>query len=162
VEGVALLAPPVRNIPENLFLASGREGLMSTQLSEKDISTIRWLTDEWVRLCLKQEWDEWKELLAQDIVFLPPDQRLVEGKKAVRGWIEDFPIMKEFTSTVVQVKGRDDFAWARGIFTMTVESESGAPMSMKGKWSSHYRKQPDGSWLYGSLTWNLDEPPTAV
>ena len=131
---------------------------MITPLTDRDASTIKALTDEWVRLSLVQEWDKWKEMLAEDIVFLPPDQQIVEGKKAVRAWIEEFPTMKEFTSKAVQVDGRDDFAWARGVFTMTVEPEPGAPVSMKGKWTSHYNKQPDGSWLYKSLIWNLDEP----
>ena len=134
---------------------------MSTPISDKDASAIKWLTDEWVRLSLQQEWDKWKEMLADDVIFLPPDQRIVEGKNAVRTWMDDFPTMMKFTSAVAQVEGRDDFAWARGVFTMTVEPDSGGSLSMKGKWTSHYRKQPDGSWVYCSLIWNLDEPATA-
>jgi len=131
---------------------------MSTQILDKDVSSIKGLTDKWVPLCLERKWDTWQELLTESVVLLPPDQQIVEGKKAARAWIEEFPIMKEFTSTVIQVDGRDDFGWSRGVFDMTVESESGSPMSMKGKWAAHYLKQQDGSWLYESLIWNLDEP----
>ena len=131
---------------------------MSTPLTDKDASSIKAMSDEYIRLCLTQEWDKWKELLDEDIVFLPPDQQIVEGKKAVRAWIEDFPTMKEAASTVLQVDGRDDLAWGRGMFSMTIEAEPGALVSVKGKWTAHYLKQQDGSWLYESLIWNLDEP----
>jgi ketosteroid isomerase-like protein len=101
------------------------------------------------------------ELVADDFVWLPPDEPIVEGKDALRAWVEKFPPIKKFSSTLVRAEGRDDFACPRGTFAVTVESKSGESLLMKGKWTRSYRKQPDGSWLCASDTWNLDEPPKA-
>jgi ketosteroid isomerase-like protein len=110
---------------------------------------------------LDADWDNLIEKITDDFVFLPPDQPIVEGKDATRRWLAEFPNITAMTSTNVVTEGRDDFAWVRGTFTMTVEPEPGKPLSMTGKWMSNYRKQADGSWAYGSLIWNSDEAATA-
>ena len=97
-----------------------------------------------------------------DAVVLPPDSPAIEGKKAVRAFLDKWPSIKAYDAPIVKAEGRDDFAWVWGTFTETVEPEPGNSFSMKGKWTSSYRKQPDGSWLATSLIWNLDEPMKAV
>jgi len=133
----------------------------TTRLTDHDVAQIRGITDEWVRAHLAGDWDALSALHTDDIVFLPPEQPLVEGKAAVRAWLETFPPTTAFTATVVSAEGRPDFAWARGTFELTAEPEPGKPVTMRGKWAAHYRKRADGGWLCASDTWNLDAPLAA-
>ena len=135
---------------------------MGNPLTDKDVSGIKDAIQKWVHVCLNADWDRCMELVTDDFAWLAPDEPIVEGKDGLRTWVERFPPIKKFSSTLVRAEGRDDFACARGTFTVTVESESGGSLLMKGKWSRIYRKQPDGSWLCASDTWNMDNPPTAV
>ncbi len=106
-------------------------------------------------------WDKFAGILADDIVFMPPDQPAVEGKGAVRAWLEKFPPAKEYSISLVRTEGGDDFAWGWAMFAVTVEPEPGKSMTLKGKATCTLRKQLDGSWLVASDIWNLDEPPPA-
>jgi ketosteroid isomerase-like protein len=134
---------------------------MSTQLSEQDVAAIKAsFEDEWVRLGLEGAWDRLMDLMTEDIVFLPPDEPIIEGKSAIRAWFDQFPPIKAYTHQLADVDGREDFAWARGIFTVTVEPEPGKLQSMKGKVVITSRRQSDGSWLVASDMWSLDEPVT--
>jgi ketosteroid isomerase-like protein len=131
-----------------------------SKIADQDVAALEASLERFVSLCLDADWGTLMEMMADDVVFLPPDQPIIEGKKDVRKWFDEFPPIRAFESQLVQVDGRGDFAWVRGTFAMTVEPEAGQPESMKGKWTGSYRKQSDGSWLMASDVWNFDEPPT--
>jgi ketosteroid isomerase-like protein len=135
--------------------------IFMSKLSDQDVAAIRVWLDKYVDLCLKADWDKVLDMLTDDVVHLPPNEPLIEGKKAAGRWLNEFPPIKTFETQLAQADGRDDFAWARGVYNMGVEPEPGNSLSMIGKWSLTFRKQPDGSWLMASDTWNHDEPPTA-
>lgn len=129
-----------------------------TQSSEQLVASISALTEEWGRTMLDGNWDNWAELITDDIVLLPPESPVVVGKEAAKAFMATFPVVKEFNAEVVQAEGSGDLAVARGTFSLMVESEPGETIPMTGKWIAHYRQQPDGSWLCASDTWNLDAP----
>ncbi len=135
---------------------------MSTPISGQDIAAIKANAAEQARCGLDSDWDGFVDLYTDDAIVLPTDAPVVEGKKAARRFLDEWPPVKAYDVQIVKVEGRDDFAWAWGTFTETVEPEPGKSLSMKGKWTSSYRKQPDGSWLATSLIWNLDEPMKAI
>jgi uncharacterized protein (TIGR02246 family) len=132
------------------------------QLSEQDISALRSVVDELVQACLNKDWDKFASLLTEDAVWMPPDQPIVVGRKAVRVWVETFPSIKAFRSALESAEGRGDLAWARGTFDMTVEPAPGQRLAMKGKWSGACRRQSDGTWLLASDIWNTDHPISAA
>lgn len=134
-----------------------------TQLAADDTLAIRRICeDEWTRHMLKANWDGLASLMTDDVVFLPPDQPIVQGRKAVRVWLDSFPTIKAFKDKMEHTEGRGDFAWARGTFEMTVEPSPGNRVIMKGKWSTTFRKGSDGRWLQASDTWNTDHPLSAA
>ena len=133
---------------------------MSTPISEPDVAAIKANLQKGVNLALEADWDGFLDLYTDDVVLLPPDQPVVEGKEAARKWIASFPQVNAFDSKITKVDGRDDFAWVWGTYTMTAELEPRKQISMKGKWTGSYRKQADGSWLMASDIWNLDAPMT--
>ncbi len=132
---------------------------MST-LSDQDVAAIKALVDEWKQVILAANWDKLVETYTDDVVFMPPDEPIIEGKEAVKAWLERFPPIKSFDTVLVQAEGRDGFACARGTMAMTVEPESGKPLSMSCKWICSLRKQADGRWFCAWDAWNLDEPMT--
>jgi ketosteroid isomerase-like protein len=132
------------------------------QLSALDREALDRIVDAWLGAGLSADWGKFVSFLTEDAVFLPPDQPVVVGKTAIKVWMEAFPPIKEFTSKLVQADGRGDFAWARGVFEMTVEPTPGQRLRMIGKWTSTFRRQPSGTWLCASDIWNLDSPPLAA
>jgi ketosteroid isomerase-like protein len=131
---------------------------MST-LSEQDVAGIKALVEEWNEIVRAEDWDRELETLTDDVVFMPPDVPALEGKDAIKEWLDGFPPIKAFNTVFVDAEGRDDFACARGKMTMTVEPESGKLLSMSCQWICSFRKQADGRWLCVWDTWNMDEPP---
>lgn len=132
-----------------------------SNITEQDIAAFKMNEKKWDDFCLNKEWDKLSEMLAVDVVAMPPNEPAMKGKEAVIAWFEKFPPIRAMTSVVTHAEGRDDFACARGTTTITIETEPGKTLSMQFKWSCSFRKQQDGSWLYASLIWNTDEPMTA-
>ena len=128
------------------------------QLTEQDIVALRSVVDKLVQTALTRDWDGFASLLTEDAVWMPPDQPIVIGRKAVRAWADGFPPIRAFRSSLESAEGRGDLAWARGPFEMTVEPQPGQRITMTGKWAAHCRKQSDGTWLLASDTWNTNHP----
>ena len=114
--------------------------------------------NDWTRIALRADWDGMASTLTDDVVYLPPDQPIVQGKKAVLAWLASFPPVRIFKNKVEYTEGRGDFAWTRGTFEITFEPNPGNHIAMKGKWAATCRKQTDGRWLVASDTWNTDHP----
>jgi|SRR5438093_11674828 len=128
------------------------------QLTTQDVATLRSCIEEWVRTCREANWDKLALLLADDVVFLPPDQPIVQGKKSVRAWLDTFPLIRAFDATMEDAEGRADFACVRGTVDMTVEPSPEQPVQLKGKWTAVWRKQSTGDWLCALDIWNTDHP----
>ncbi len=125
-------------------------------LSPADRDALQAYVDEFVSQCLDRDWDALVERLTDDVVFLPPDAPAVIGKAAVADFMEAFPIMTQFSSSIKSADGRADHAAARGSFDMTVETEDGETR-MVGKWLVTYRKE-GGRWRIATDCWNLNAP----
>jgi uncharacterized protein (TIGR02246 family) len=132
-----------------------------SNITDGDIAALKALVQEWARINLEGDYSKLPETLSEDVVFMPTDFPVVEGRDAVRAFMEKFPRVKEFEPRIVDVDGRDDLACLRGTTNMTVEPEPGKPVRMTGKWLVTCRKQPDGRWLCVWDIWNFDKPQTA-
>ena len=124
--------------------------------TENTTESLRAFTEDWARLSIAGNRDGILSMLTDDVVFLPPGQPIVEGKKAVEAWLSAFPSIRSFNPRVVKAESSADFAWARIAFEMTVESSPGKLTSLIGKGTCTYRKQADGKWLIFSDVWNFD------
>jgi ketosteroid isomerase-like protein len=76
-------------------------------LSKEDISALKTIEEKWPRYSLGADWGKLTALLTDDIVFMPPDEPAVEGKAAVKAWLEKFPPVTAQTVSVVHVEGGD-------------------------------------------------------
>ena len=126
-------------------------------LTQQDIEAIRNITATHQEAHRARDWDRWMSTCADDAVFLQPGGPKMEGRSAVRAWMDEFPITKEVTWTVEAVDGDGDFGFSRGHGPMVLEIE-GKVVPFTLKWLSVFRKQSDGSWKLKNLCWNFDEP----
>jgi ketosteroid isomerase-like protein len=89
---------------------------------------------------------------------MPPHCPACHGRAAARKWMADFPRATHFRFEYHDIDGRDDLAYVRGAYFITVQPE-GAPEPVEdvGKFLEICRKQPDGSWLLVVDTFNSDK-----
>ncbi len=125
-------------------------------LSREDRDALQALSDRSVSLVLDRDWDALVERLTDDVVFMPPDEPAAIGKAAVADFLNAYPIITSFSSTIVSADGRADLAAVRSSFDLTVETEDGETR-MVGKALFAYRKEA-GRWRMATECWNLDAP----
>ena len=126
-------------------------------LSDEDVAAISGLSDIHSQVGLAGDWAGWVATCTDDVVLMPPDQPIVQGRDAALAFLEGFPTLTEFGIAVEQVDGRGDLAVSRGTYAMSFEVD-GDTQSVTGKYLAVWRKQPDGSWLMATDAWNLDHP----
>ena len=92
-------------------------------------------------------------LVAEDVVLLQPDGPVLEGRSDILDMIAgayDVSVMQQ-SATVDEVAALGDHAYARGGWT--VAPRDGGE-SFHGKWSTLYRRGPDGGWRMWRWMWN--------
>jgi uncharacterized protein (TIGR02246 family) len=128
-------------------------------LSEEDVAAIEASADIFVEAALAGDWEALAALYAEDVVLMPPNGPVVEGRVAIQDFLESFPFITQFAVTIVQIDGRGDLAFVRGTNSMTLIVEgTSEPIHITGKYVEIWRKQPDGKWLIAVDIWNSDLP----
>jgi ketosteroid isomerase-like protein len=125
------------------------------KLTDTDIATIRKNLEHHVEAMKNRDFDEIMSLYTDDVLFMPPDEPVIEGKEAARRWVEGFPEILDFDAELVEAEGAEDLACVHGTFSMKIEEE-GTPVTRTGKWLASYRRQPGDDWLCAWDAWNLD------
>jgi uncharacterized protein (TIGR02246 family) len=98
-------------------------------------------------------------VLTQDVVMMPPGERVLNGSAAVRSWLQgmhdQFAINLRYVQSQVDVL--DDWAIERyrGVATVSPK-KGGPPVEDRIKGIHIYRRQPDGNWLIAQDVWNSD------
>lgn len=128
-------------------------------ISEDDVGALRQAVERYAQTALAGEWDAWTSLSSEDAVYLQPNGPAIEGRAALRAWIEGFSGMERFTATPTEIQGRGDLAYARGTYAFAMGPTAAVQMADSGKWLTIYRKQDDGSWRIVRNIWNSNEPP---
>lgn len=126
-------------------------------LSAHDVAAIRARTDEWVSLLLAGDLDALAGLYSEDCVFMPPHHPAVRGRRALRSWMAGLPPVTRFTAEIEAIDGREDLAYVRGTYAMTlVPPGAPGPAEDAGKFLEIRQKQADGSWLLIADIFNSD------
>lgn len=128
-------------------------------LSEADRAGIRAVTDSFVAHARAHRDSAGATLYTENASVMPPNGGIVEGRAAIRAWLQQFPPVAEFTLTEVEVDGRGDLAYVRGTYTLTMTDASGKPGAPDhGKYLEVRRRQTDGKWLIVVDIFNSDGP----
>lgn len=128
-------------------------------LSDSDTAAIRARSETFQRLAEANDWDSWIELIADNAVYLPPNETAVVGKPAVREWVNAFPHVEEMVLTINDIIGEGDLAVVRGSYSMTVVDDAGASVTDKGKYIEVWGRQADGAWRIVRDIWNSSLAP---
>ena len=126
-----------------------------TGLTADDVAAIRGTIEPWTNACVRRDWDGLLRMCTDDIVFLPPDEPVVEGG-GVRRWLDNFPAIKAMSLDIDHVEGAGHLAFVRGRVRMTLEV-SGQQLAFDGKYIDLFRKQPNGTWRFAQVMWNSNK-----
>ena len=132
-----------------------------TGLAEEDKAAIRAQLDELIDAELVGDWETAAGMLTEDVVSMPANLPLIQGRDEWLAWVESMGIAVEgLTLDNVEIDGRGDLAFARIGYseTMTV-GDATEPVEDTGKCLWVMRKQADGSWLLYTWICNSDLPP---
>jgi uncharacterized protein (TIGR02246 family) len=143
-----------------LLLAAGLAGCAPSEpgFTDADAEVLRAAPGQFTSALLAANWETFTGLLSDDVVFLPPNGAVVEGRQAVMAFLQGFPTLASFTASATDVAGHGDWAYARGTFSFTTAPDSGPPMTEQGKFLAIHRRDADGTWRITRDIWNSDLP----
>jgi len=102
---------------------------------------------------------------SDDALVIPPGQPVLEGKAAIRAYVESSLKIPGFrihwASDKVAFSPDGKLAYMRGTNEVTVPGPDGAPMTLHGRGVTVWRLDPDGQWRCVVDIWN-DQPPAAA
>jgi ketosteroid isomerase-like protein len=100
--------------------------------------------------------------VAEDVVFVPPNEPNATGKAAVRAWCDAAFRAAKTTAMAVSERGvtmAGDWAIEHGKFDWTLApAAGGAPIRELGSFLAIWHRQPDGSWKVARDIWNSSQP----
>jgi ketosteroid isomerase-like protein len=105
--------------------------------------------------------EAWLSNLTEDAMFLPPDRPPIEGKAALREWIEQrfSAVSAQNTISPVEIVVDHDLAFNRTHVTgFEVSLETGDTVFVDWKEIVIAERQPDGSWLVSRVMGNSNVP----
>ncbi len=128
-------------------------------LSDEDIAAIKALYDAWIPAVKSGDWDTAANLYTEDTIVMSPNQPLIEGREAVKAFLELYPPIKEISFSPLEIDGYGDIAYVRGTYSLIILPEGAPePIHDTGKYLEIRRKQEDGSWLLAIDIFNSDQP----
>jgi len=106
--------------------------------------------------------DSLMDLMADDVVLMPPNEPVLKGKPAVRAWYGQF--LTQLRTSGLTISDREVLIggeWATEIaaFEWTLVPVAGGPAVIdRGSYMQLWHRQPDGRWLFSRELWNSAAP----
>ena len=97
----------------------------------------------------------------EDVISMPEGKEPLVGKLAVRQMWKDLfeNYVVHVSVTTEEVQSRDDLAFERGTFQMTLNPKAGgSPIASTGKYLDILRRFPDGNWKYFRVSFSSNKP----
>ena len=105
-------------------------------------------------------------LLEEDAYLLPPDAPMAQGKADIGAIIAMLEATPGFSITwspsVAEVGNAGDMGFTVGIYEIQMEDPEVGPVRIVGKYTTVWRKQPDGTWMVAVDMFNPDGPPSPI
>jgi ketosteroid isomerase-like protein len=119
---------------------------------------------EWARVAREgRDIDRILSYWTDDAVLLPPAVPAIVGKIALRQYVESslqipgFQMTWSSADVVLSPDGNLAYMFSKN--AVTVNGQDGAPVTMKGRAVTIWRREPDGDWRCAVDIWNAE--PTA-
>jgi uncharacterized protein (TIGR02246 family) len=120
-------------------------------LKDRDEAAIRTAVESWHEATRNGDIARVVVLMAEDAVFLRPDEPPLRGREAfargLRTLLETHGISSRAEVREVQVSGDLGYCWADLTVAVTPLLAGGEPAVRKGPVLSIFRKQRDGAWV---------------
>ena len=128
---------------------------------QRDQKTIREIDAAWSQALQSKDLDRVISNYAEDASFLPPDEPIVQGRENIRAWFTKRVSLPgysaTFAPTTIVVSQSGDMAYEIGTFRVTLNDESGKPVTYTGKHLVTWGKR-DGHWKVVAESVNRDSP----
>ena len=101
-------------------------------------------------------------LMADDVIIMPPNEPVLNGKAAVRTWYEQ--LVKQMRTSSLNVTHREllvggDYATEIAEFEWNLMPVTGgSAVTDRGSYMQVWHRQPDGRWLFSREVWNSTTP----
>jgi uncharacterized protein (TIGR02246 family) len=116
-----------------------------------DVQAVRQLSQNWITAVTAKDIDRLVTLVTDDVIFLPPNGRPIQGKEAVRDLylqlFAQFDVAQSATNEEIQVTGDWAFSWGSESLVLRPR-DGGAAVTLEGKGLTILRRQSDGSWQF--------------
>ena len=133
---------------------------MRDGLSTADQAALRSIAERDASIVLARDWDTLLAGYAIDAVRMPPNEPTIQGRAAIRRWLQQLPPIQNFTFRLIDLQGNGNIAFMRAAYTITLAPPGATTtFSDSGKILIVLRKQPDGAWLRVVDAFNSDLPP---
>ncbi|HUE89792.1 MAG TPA: nuclear transport factor 2 family protein [Vicinamibacterales bacterium] len=132
-----------------------------SSLTKQDRDQIRTMVEKtWVNACLRSDWNAAIAQCTEDVSYMPADTPMVRGRNELKGFLNDFPQLLEFSQTLLDASGDSSLAAVQATFagSFTVD---GQKLAGSGKVLATATKE-DGHWLFSAVCFNWDAPPAPV
>ena len=117
---------------------------------------------EWVSIVNSRDLAAYVELVSQDVLWLPPGQPPIEGRKAFEAWLRPFfeRFEYEFRLEDPSIQFSGDWVVETGAFDTLMTAEDGVSTRHGGGYLVFWHRQSDGVWYlerYLDETHRLEE-----
>jgi len=142
-----------------VFMLSGACSA-EADLSASDETSITAGVESIIAAANRGDWQAWTDAYAENAVAMPPNSRPVIGRAALQRLLASLPPTSDWEYDVIDLDGRGDLAFLRGIFTVRMSLPgSEQPTTVSGSSMYIWRRQSDESWKVEREIWNSDDPP---
>jgi len=140
---------------------SGTIGCQRAQgLSEADQAAIREAGARYERLVNAGDFKGLTAFYTEDATLLPPGLPAVQGRAAIEAVNAGGPPISNVQIQLLELDGRSDLAYTRDAVSFTVHPPGAAPVDVRIKVMTIWRKGADGSWRILRDMLNADPDPS--
>ncbi|HLG16047.1 MAG TPA: SgcJ/EcaC family oxidoreductase [Blastocatellia bacterium] len=129
--------------------------------SDADVAAINAFYGQWAQALATRGAEGYVSFFADDGALLPPDGPAIEGKEAIRKWIQK--VLEDFEIKDARLEmgpPRVSNGWAVRRFTisgLSVPRKGGESKRFNNKYLDVIQKQPDGQWKFLYRMWSIVE-----
>jgi len=133
--------------------------------SDEDVvAAVNAIWDEYEESVIAGDVDRWIAQWTDDGVQMPPNEPFVEGKENIYARVGANMAAgptDEFVITPLEITSAGDWAYSRGVYTVTFPLGDGEQGFLDGKFMTILQRQSDGTWKIHRDIFNSNVPPAA-
>jgi len=129
-------------------------------LTEKEATAVRRIVEEANLAIGANDIESVLAFFAADARMLPPEGPSIEGRDALRTFLETWPVYKSAAASDIRVDGRADLAVATCAVSINHVTSEGGESGVSAKQMITLHKQAGGGWLISAIIFNAEPAPS--